>query len=291
MKKSFLAFVCLAVAFSVTAANTPDDSTNRRWNLPVMSSQTVVLQESNVVYPELLQGHEAQTIAYIEKFASSRKDYLIRTYLRSKKLFPKAAQILKKYNVPQEFKVLLALESGFNANALSRAGAFGYWQLMDEVAKEYGLKIVEDREQALKKDIQKNKGKATVKKEEKPKAKEKKKEIDQRSDFVKSTQVAARYLKDRAKNLNNDWLLIAASYNWGVGNVWDAMKRTGLSNPDYWDIEKYVPAETKAYVLNFITLNVIFNNYEKFASNKLCFKTITEEQPCIIEEAADVVVE
>jgi membrane-bound lytic murein transglycosylase D len=283
MKKIFLAINCLLLASLVNAAANPEDSTNRRWDLPVMGVQTVIVQESNVVYPELLQDHESKSLAYVEKFASTRKDYLIRTYKRSKKLFPKAAQILKKYNVPQEFKVLLALESGFNPNALSKAGAFGYWQLMDEVAKEYGLKIVEDREHELNNTGKKLNGKTV--KIGNSKTKEKKKQVDQRSDFLKSTQVAARYLKDRAKNLNNDWLLIAASYNWGVGNVWDAMKRTGLSNPGYWDIEKYVPAETKAYVLNFITLNVIFNNYEKFASNQLCFKTVTEEQPCIADQA------
>ena len=45
------------------------------------------------------------------------------------------------------------------------------------------------------------------------------KQSDDRTNFMKSTLVAARYLKDRCRNLNNDWLLIAASYNCGVGNV------------------------------------------------------------------------
>ena len=83
--------------------------------------------------------------------------------------------------------------------------------------------------------------------------------------------VAAKYLRERCRNLNNKLLLIVASYNWGVGNVWHAMEKTGKANPTFWDIKKYLPAETKAYVMNFITLNVIFNNYDKFAKNQLVF--------------------
>jgi hypothetical protein len=64
---------------------------------------------------------------------------------------------------------------------------------------------------------------------------------------------------------------MVASYNCGVGNVWEAMKKTGKADPDFWDIKAYLPAETQAYVMNFITLNVVFNNYEKFANNSLLF--------------------
>jgi len=274
MKKPLQCLVLLLACTSVRAANNPEDSLLKLWNPPIISTQTVILQQANVVYPEMLRGNEEKTVSYIEKFSNARRSYLIRTYHRGKKFFPKANQILSKYNVPQEFSVLLALESGFNPKALSRAGAYGYWQLMDEVAKEYGLKISGNhttKEKSAKKLNGKHAGKN-------------KQAHDQRSDFVRSTHVAARYLQDRIRNLGNDWLLIAASYNWGVGNVWNAIQRTGKKDANYWDIEKYVPSETRAYVLNFITLNVIFNNYEKFEDNKLCFKTITEEQPCILDE-------
>ena len=226
-----------------------------------LKDSIVVIKEANVEFPAILTGNEAKVIDYVEKFSTSRKGYLVRTYNRSRKLFPKAAEILKKYNVPQEFKVLLALESGFNPNAVSSAGAVGYWQFMDEVAREYGLKIVS----AVKRD---KKGKTGNRHKQTNK-------VDERKNFAKSTHAAARYLKDRGRNLNNDWLLIAASYNWGVGNVWNAMEKTGKANPDFWDIRHYLPAETKSYVMNFIALNVIFNNYEKFTKNELLFKPVT----------------
>ena len=67
---------------------------------------------------------------------------------------------------------------------------------------------------------------------------------------------------------------MVASYNCGVGNVWEAMKKTGKAEPDFWDIKDYLPAETRAYVMNFITLNVIFHNYEKFENNTLLFSPV-----------------
>jgi membrane-bound lytic murein transglycosylase D len=183
--------------------------------------------------------------------------------------------------VPAEFAVLLALESAFNANAISSAGAVGYWQIMDDVAKEYGLKIVEGQKKGTvsikdKKELANLKKNKAGKKNPTP--------VDERKNFLKSTHTAARYLKDRMRNLNNDWLLVAASYNWGVGNVWNALQRTGKINPDFWDIKNYLPTETKAYVMNFIALNVIFKNYKNFQLNNLCFKTITAEA-CLLAES------
>ncbi len=219
--------------------------------------------EANVVFPEILTGNEEEALLYIEKFATNRRAYIIRTYNRSKNYFPKATAILKKYDLPNELKVLLALESAFNANAVSKAGAVGYWQIMDGVAKEYGLKYVAQQTVAEKKKELKKQGKKAKQKPVLAK--------DDRKNFNKSTYAAARYLKDRGRNLDNNILLMVASYNCGIGNVWEAMKKTGKAAPDFWDVKEYLPAETQAYVMNFITLNVVFNNYEKFTNNTLLF--------------------
>lgn len=297
MKNTFKRLLGLIIFFSIsvktTFANiteTPSD-TSRKLTSPVMNTrceEEIVIQQANIVYPEILQGNEEQSLEYVEKFSSKRKEYLMRTYQRSKTLFPKAEAILKKYQVPEEFKVLLALESGFNGNAVSSAGAVGYWQIMDEVAREYGLKIPRKVKVEAKQKIKKGRKKITV-----TKSIVKTIGVDERKNFNKSTCVAARYLRDRSRNLDNDWLLIAASYNCGVGNVWNAMERCGKKSPTFWDIKKYLPAETRAYVMNFITLNVIFHNYEAFSKNKLCFKNVscsaTETEEETICEPADTV--
>lgn len=257
--------ICINNSFANTIENPSDTSHKTLASLGKNNKNTVVLKEANIVYPDILAGNEDESLDYVEKFSTTRKNYLIRTYNRSKQIFPKVEAILKKYKVPQEFKVLLALESGFNANAVSSAGAVGYWQIMDEVAKEYGLKIPRKVKVEIKKKSKSSRKKHIVKTIG----------VDERKNFNKSTNVAARYLKDRSRNLDNDWLLIAASYNCGVGNVWNAMERSGKKSPTFWDIKKYLPAETRAYVMNFITLNVIFNNYEAFTKNTLCFRDIT----------------
>lgn len=269
--KAFLPAVIFCSASFISFASGNDDTIKTK--KPLFASvkkdkgSRVLLRASNVSYPEIFNGSEEESLAYVEKFSANRKDYLIRTFNRSKKYFPKAVAILKKHNIPAEFAVLLALESGFNGNAVSSAGAVGYWQIMDEVAKEYGLRIAGKPAGISKKETKKisSKNKAFAKP---------KKQIDDRKDFTKSTYAAARYLRDRHRNLNGDWLLITASYNCGVGNVWEAMQKSGKSNPTFWDIKNYLPAETRSYVMNFIALNVIFNNYEKFVSNDLCFRDV-----------------
>lgn len=259
----------------------PGDTVRREPSINVKKEYPVVItRAANVVFPEILSGHEDQAMDYVALFSERRRDYLLRTYQRGLKFFPKVEKIFRQYDVPVEFRVLLALESGFNANAVSPAGAVGYWQIMDFVAKEYGMRITqrEKKVTASKKMARGKKGKRVISKETpivvSSKA-AKKKLADDRTNFLKSTQVAARYLRDRSRNLNNDWLLIAASYNCGVGNVWNAMERCGKKNPGFWDIRKLLPAETQAYVMNFIALNVIFHNYEAFEKNELCFRDET----------------
>jgi Transglycosylase SLT domain len=257
----FISFILFSFSglLSITKAADIPDTIVLVINKPTIdpAAITVVPPPSNVIYPASLQNHRAQTIDYIEKFSNRKRSYLISTYQKGKKYFPKVTAMLKLYELPQELRVLLALESGFKANAVSRAGAVGYWQIMDEVGREYGMHIVSA------------KNKATSKKK------------DDRKNLAKSTQVAVKYLRDRCRNLNNDLLLIVAAYNCGIGNVWDAMKKSGKRNPDFWDIKKHLPAETRNYVMNFITLNVIFANYENFAKRQLVFNLLPPQNIAI----------
>ncbi len=268
-KSVWILFFSIAIG-SFTKAN-PYIDTTKKFLVTALDNKdrsVYITREINVEFPEVLCGHEEQAMDYIEKFSVNRRAYIIRTYNRSQKYFPKVSVVFKKYDLPHELKMLLALESAFNGNAVSKAGAVGYWQIMDEVAREYGLKYVPKRSASGKK-RQLKRSRVSVKSSP---------VRDDRKNFNKSTYTAARYLKDRSRNLNNDLLLMVASYNCGVGNVWQAMKKTGKTDPDFWDIKNYLPAETRAYVMNFITLNVIFHNYEKFANKTLLFTPVTVKQ-------------
>lgn len=233
------------------------DTTILLANTKTNVSTKAYIKAANVLYPESLQLNIKESLDYVQKFSDKKRSYLIRTYQSGKKYFPQIAAILKRYNLPQELKVLIALESAFNPNAVSSAGAVGYWQFMDAAAREYGLKIVGAKDTTA----------VRLKKK------------DDRKNLTKSTYAAAKYLSDRRNELNNDLLLMVASYNCGAGNVRKAIKKTGKNNPDFWDIKKYLPAETKAYVMNFIAMNVIFKNYDNFLNKKLVFNTESIEVP------------
>lgn len=131
--------------------------------------------------------------------------------------------ILIQYNLPRELKYLAVIESKLNPVSVSWAGAVGPWQFMPSTAIRMGLKV--------------------------------NRHIDERTHFLKSTQAAAKYLT-QLYNQFGDWLLVIAAYNGGPGNVLKAIKRTGSRN--FWDIQYYLPTESRNHVKKFIGTHYIF---------------------------------
>lgn len=203
----------------------------------------------SVVYPVSLQQYRSQTKEYVKTFSKKKRDYIIYIFNKGKKFFPKAIDVLVKYNVPLELEMIPVLESQFNANAVSPVGAVGYWQFMKELATDYGLHTG---------------GK-----------------YDERKNFTKSTVAAAKFFRDQLKFYNNDLLLAVASYNCGPGRVQSSIKKSGKSCANFWDIKKYLPFETRKFVMDFIAFNVIATNYDKFLNDKLDFT-----EPPLIQIAA-----
>ena len=141
--------------------------------------------------------------------------------------FPIIEQILDEYGLPIELKYLAVVESALNPTAVSRRGATGMWQFMLTTGKIYGLEI-----NSL---------------------------VDERRDPIKATHAACRYFKDMYK-IYGDWNLVMASYNCGPGNVNKAIRRAG-GKTDFWQIYRYLPAETRNYVPLFIAANYAMNYY------------------------------
>ncbi|HSN08230.1 MAG TPA: lytic transglycosylase domain-containing protein [Hanamia sp.] len=200
---------------------------------------TLVKNPARVIYPLALREHREESKDYVKQFARKQRDYIIYMFGRGKNYFPKAAKILAKYDVPEEFQVLPALESNFHADAVSHAGAVGYWQFMSELGRDYGLHINS--------------------------------KVDERKNFTKSTIAAAKFFRDQMNIFDGDILLSVAAYNCGTGGVKVAMKKSQVSDPDFWDIKQYLPLETRLFVMKFIALNVISANYHKFINHKLNF--------------------
>ncbi|MEO5685709.1 MAG: transglycosylase SLT domain-containing protein [Chitinophagaceae bacterium] len=132
--------------------------------------------------------------------------------------------ILLSYNLPKELKYLAVIESRLHTSAVSWAGAVGPWQLMPATARVLGLKVT--------------------------------RQVDERTNYIKSTHAASKYLNDLYDQFG-DWLLVIAAYNGGPGNVLKAIRKSGGSH-NFWDLQYYLPAESRNHVKKFIGTHYIF---------------------------------
>jgi peptidoglycan lytic transglycosylase D len=128
---------------------------------------------------------------------------------------PMILDVFRKYRLPLDLIYLAGPESAYNPYALSRVGAKGMWQFMQARAEDYGLK--------------------------------KNRWVDEREDPLKSTDAAARHLRDLYQEFG-DWYLAMAAYNCGPAVIQKAIEKTGYA--DYWKLRDLhaLPADTENYV-------------------------------------------
>jgi hypothetical protein len=100
---------------------------------------------------------------------------------RANRYFPVIEKILAEQGLPDDLKYLAVAESDLS-NAVSPAGATGFWQIMQATGSEQGMEINQ--------------------------------EVDERYHLEKSTLFACNYLR-KAYGKYGNWTLAAASYNAG----------------------------------------------------------------------------
>ncbi len=142
---------------------------------------------------------------------------------RSAPFFAVIEPVLRKHNIPNDFKYLPLIESAWQANAVSSAGAVGYWQFMDETARDMGLSIAPGN--------------------------------DERTDLLKSTEAACKYLSFLYSRLRS-WTLVAAAYNGGVGMMQRKISKAG--HHDYYAMT--LNAETGYYLYRILAMKELFTN-------------------------------
>ncbi len=163
------------------------------------------------------------------------RELLVNTYWQSNTLlmlkrttryFKEIEPILKKNNVPDDFKYLALAESGFLL-ATSPSGAKGIWQFMESTAESYGLEVSN--------------------------------EVDQRNHLKLATEAACKYLI-KSKNDVGSWTLAAAAFNRGLNGIKRDVNRQGTTS--YYEL--YLNTETSRYISRILALKLIVENPKRY---------------------------
>lgn len=194
--------------YSVKAIKLPDDVTFAGEKMPLDNFDTRESLEREIL-----------TSAY-------RHSSTILILMRAHRYLPTIEKILKKNNVPDDFKYLVAAESEYS-NMVSPAGATGFWQIMPETGKEEGMEI------------------NTV--------------VDERYDLEKSTQFACDYFL-RSHEKYGNWTLAAASYNGGRGGIDEQIDIQHQKN--YYDL--LLSEETARYIFRAVAYKIVITDPESY---------------------------
>lgn len=187
------------------------------------------------------------------------KEIQINTYFHSNTIFlikragrwlPQIEKILKKHNVPEDFKYLPLIESNL-LNVISPKNAVGYWQILKTSGKEFGLEITD--------------------------------EVDERYDPLKATEAACKYLNQAYRKFGN-WTLVAASYNRGMSGIDRAIENQQVKS--YYDL--YLNEETSRYVFRILAIKEIVENPAKYGF-KVNPRHIYQEEPLKYIEVSETI--
>ncbi len=151
---------------------------------------------------------------------------MFRFIKRSNRYFPIIEPILKKNNIPDDFKYLAVAESGLD-DVVSPSRAEGKWQFLKRTAKDYGLTVD--------------------------------KYVDERYHLEKATQAACDYLNKAYKQFGN-WTLAAASYNMGIEGLSRSLESQKVQS--YYDL--FLNRETAKYVFRIIAIKLVMEHPEQY---------------------------
>jgi hypothetical protein len=203
------------------------------------SDSTNFPQGYRIVIPEVPEHleifGEKVPLNNFEVYERVEREFIVNTYWhsltiltlkRANRWFPVIEPILKKNNIPDDFKYLCVTESTL-LNLTSPKNAVGFWQFKKDTGKRYGLEI--------------------------------NKEIDERYSVEKSTEAACKYFWE-AYNKFNNWTLVAASYNMGITGIAEQLSRQKTHN--YYNI--VLGEETSRYVPRIIAAKIMMQNPKKY---------------------------
>lgn len=168
---------------------------------------------------------------YISMYQGNWKPHMQRIIDRAQIYLPYIKEVFKEKNVPEDLIYLPIIESSFNPQAISRAGAAGLWQFMPMTGAIYNLKVNYW--------------------------------ADDRFDPERSTKAAAEHLIRLNKNFKS-WVIALAAYNAGGGRISRAIKKAKSNIFDDLIKAEVLPKETREYIPKYVAAVIIAKNPERF---------------------------
>jgi membrane-bound lytic murein transglycosylase D len=205
---------------------------NNTFNCSVYSIQAFRLPDNVTFAGEKMPLENFDTRESLEReilTSAYRHSSTILIIKRANRYLPLIEKILKRYNIPDDFKYLVAAESEYS-NMISPAGATGFWQIMPETGKEEGMEI------------------NTV--------------VDERYNLERSTQFACEYFLKSYEKYGN-WTLAAASYNGGRSAVDEQIDIQRQNN--YYDL--LLSEETARYIFRAVAYKLVITDPERYGLN------------------------
>ncbi|MBS1730066.1 MAG: lytic transglycosylase domain-containing protein [Bacteroidetes bacterium] len=229
----FSAGLAVAMLFTISIMSFTDDSHYNMRMISSMKDSTDSIKKFKNLLPDdsnissnmenVRVALNPQAVSFVNAYIKREKTDLTKMKDWAKPYFALYDKILTENGIPVQMKYLSVIESSLQPNLVSWAGAKGPWQLMPDEAKRYGL-------------LGKN-GK------------------DGRTDFTQSTIAACKLMNELYDEFGN-WMLVVAAYNAGEGGVRKAINKAGSDN--FWDIQYYLPTETRNHVKKFIATQYFF---------------------------------
>ena len=189
-------------------------------------------------------------------FFLNRPSYLKRVFERGRRYLYHIVGELERRGMPTELALLPMVESAYNPQAYSRAGASGLWQFIPSTGRNYNL-----TQNAW---------------------------VDERRDVIASTNAALDYLQT-IYEMHGDWQLALASYNWGEGAVGRAIQKNQAAGLPTEYARLNMPNETRNYVpklqalKNIVAQPELFNFTLPYVANRPYFVTV--EMPATLDLA------
>jgi membrane-bound lytic murein transglycosylase D len=193
---------------------------------------------------------------YLYRLTHEHSALTARVLGRAELYMPIVLEGVRRRGLPPELACLPMVESAFEPQAVSPAGAAGLWQLMPGTARSFGLKVTNTE--------------------------------DERFDVYKSTEAATAYLAYLHARFRS-WPLALAAYNCGEGVMQKAMEQTYCATLDgITDYCRRLPAdkrplkeETLSFVPQFTAAVAVMTRAESLG---LSSRPLLEGVPANIAE-------